>query len=848
MGRYLTTGRCPDCQALVAQAPHCPVCGLPMQGIEVDSLRQLLAQADVVLTGLRHRAVPVQPPPVVAAPTPWTTPTPTPPSTAPGAEHPAAFPVTPLRPVRTAPPTRTFPAISTPVVLLLLGALSIFTAAVVFVTVSWSDLSLASKALILLAVTSLLGGIASWSIHRRLRGTAETFSALFVIMVVLDFLSARTGGLGGLDALPWRPTSWIAAGLMVGAATAYARAGIQSFGRLVAVQLLAGIGVLWLILLACSEWSGRVELVLLAVGAAALVLAVLAARFGIWITATLTVAYGATLLAFSLSGSITRLGNADTVADLWGRGDAVGLLIWSAIFLAAASMRVVPMLARQVTATLAVLGVLTVLLRPLEGSDIDVVVLVLVGTGLTLAWSPVVVRRLPDPWSTASTAGAVGPAFAGLVVVAPSAVWGLARIGGALEHVWTLDVADHLQRQLNEFETSPSTPITGALVMGAAVVALTATAMLVATRRRPAATVVAASVVAAAALTLMHYDLTLGVFVGVLTALTAGSALAAVWLRDIALAVVASLTGVLTVLLSLGSAETTLAVALVMAAVLTTVSVRSATAEAAQAAAGLALLAGVVVIVSFAEVAGIRPSTGGDAVAALAGAAVLIAQLRPSGRELRQRVALEVTSVAAAAVGVGLATDVPAWRLPIALTIYGAALSAVAVWRTDRRIVGYAGGLVLASATWVRLVVEDVSVVEPYTLPSALALLVAGVVRMYRTPAASLVVLSPGLSLAFLPSLLVALEDPTSARALCVIVAGAAAVVVGAYQRWAAPMVYGGGSAGLLLLVNLAPYAQALPRWVLFAVVGAGLLYLGVTWEQRLRNLRRLALSLERIR
>ena len=83
------------------------------------------------------------------------------------------------------------------------------------------------------------------------------------------------------------------------------------------------------------------------------------------------------------------------------------------------------------------------------------------------------------------------------------------------------------------------------------------------------------------------------------------------------------------------------------------------------------------------------------------------------------------------------------------------------MWRTDRRIVGYAGGLVLASATWVRLVVEDVSVVEAYTLPSALALLVAGVVRMYRTPAASLVVLSPGLSLAFLPSLLVALEDPT---------------------------------------------------------------------------------------
>ena len=47
---------------------------------------------------------------------------------------------------------------------------------------------------------------------------------------------------------------------------------------------------------------------------------------------------------------------------------------------------------------------------------------------------------------------------------------------------------------------------------------------------------------------------------------------------------------------------------------------------------------------------------------------------------------------------------------------------------------------------------------------------------------------------------------------------------------------------------HLAPYAQGMPRWVLFAVVGAGLLYLGVPWEQRLRTLRARALARGRIR
>ena len=251
MGRYLAPGRCPDCQAFVGDAAFCSLCGLPTQGPEAENLRHLLAEADLVLTGLR-RGARDRPAPDArdAARMPgWT-----PPITS--AQHPAPYPVAPLRPV---PPsrTRTFPAISTPVVLLLLGALSVFTAAVVFVTVSWSDLSLAAKAAILLAVTAILGGIASWGLRKQLRGTAETFSALFAIMVLLDFLAARAGGLAGLDALDDDPAGWIGALLLVGASAAYARAGIRVFGNLVVVQLLAALGLLWMVALACTQSPGR---------------------------------------------------------------------------------------------------------------------------------------------------------------------------------------------------------------------------------------------------------------------------------------------------------------------------------------------------------------------------------------------------------------------------------------------------------------------------------------------------------------------------------------------------------------------------------------------------------------
>ena len=97
--------------------------------------------------------------------------------------------------------------------------------------------------------------------------------------------------------------------------------------------------------------------------------------------------------------------------------------------------------------------------------------------------------------------------------------------------------------------------------------------------------------------------------------------------------------------------------------------------------------------------------------------------------------------------------------------------------------------------------------------------------------------LGSGLTLALLPSLLLALEEPVSVRGALI---GAAAVLVlaaGVQQRLAAPFVLGAVTTGVLALRHLQPVAEAVPRWISLGGVGLVLLVVGVTWEARRRNL-----------
>jgi uncharacterized membrane protein AbrB (regulator of aidB expression) len=101
------------------------------------------------------------------------------------------------------------------------------------------------------------------------------------------------------------------------------------------------------------------------------------------------------------------------------------------------------------------------------------------------------------------------------------------------------------------------------------------------------------------------------------------------------------------------------------------------------------------------------------------------------------------------------------------------------------------------------------------------------------------VAFGPGLSLALLPSLGVAIGDDGLARPLLLGLAALVALLAGTRLRLQAPLVLGAGVLAVDAIVQIAPYAAALPRWVAVGVVGLTLLSLGATYERRIEEARR---------
>ena len=71
-------------------------------------------------------------------------------------------------------------------------------------------------------------------------------------------------------------------------------------------------------------------------------------------------------------------------------------------------------------------------------------------------------------------------------------------------------------------------------------------------------------------------------------------------------------------------------------------------------------------------------------------------------------------------------------RLAVHLTVAGALVTVTALVHRDHRPLAWLGGLLLASATWVRLYDVGVQAPEAYTLPTAVALLLVGLHRLRR--------------------------------------------------------------------------------------------------------------------
>ncbi|WP_037837046.1 SCO7613 C-terminal domain-containing membrane protein [Streptomyces sp. NRRL F-5650] len=211
----------------------------------------------------------------------------------------------------------------------------------------------------------------------------------------------------------------------------------------------------------------------------------------------------------------------------------------------------------------------------------------------------------------------------------------------------------------------------------------------------------------------------------------------------------------------------------------------------------------------------------------------------------------EAAGAAAGLLALALAvTDPPV--LAVVLSLCGVLTAATAL-RPQRRPAGYVAAALFLLAAWVRLTAWDVTTPEAYTLPVTGPTLVVGWLRRRRDPAASSwTAYGAALAVTLVPSLLAAWDDRHWLRPLLLGVAALVVTLTGARHRLQAPLVLGAGVLALVTLHELAPYlAQvvgALPRWVPPALAGLLLLVLGATYEQRLRDARRLRDALGRLR
>jgi hypothetical protein len=227
------------------------------------------------------------------------------------------------------------------------------------------------------------------------------------------------------------------------------------------------------------------------------------------------------------------------------------------------------------------------------------------------------------------------------------------------------------------------------------------------------------------------------------------------------------------------------------------------------------------------------------ALAIIIGAVVVLIVSALRARDGRAVGAADLGAGAATAIGLILGAAQGLDALP--WTVAGAGVAAAGLVNRRRHWCRWTGAMLLGIAYIVRLAELRIDVIEAYTVPFAVALLSVGLWAMRKDNLDTVRALGPGLTLALLPSLPQALDEPTSLRALLLGIAAVASIGVGLMRRWRAPFIAGSVVALLLVLANIGPWAMAAPRWMLIAVLGALAIGIGATWESRVRNGRAVA-------
>ncbi len=811
--RYADTSVCPDCRSALPAAPfRCPTCSLPLHGFLATELLSTLREADDLLVRLRASAV--------AAPTP--------------AARPATHldPDLPPMPVTGPPPVRHgLQGASVPKLLLGLGATCLLVAAVIFLAVAWTWLGVGGRTAVLVALTGATGTAGVLLGRRGLTVAAEALTTVAFGLVVLDVVGAENAGwFGDLDLEGL--VRLVGLGLLL-PGVAMSLEPLRP-ARLVAPQLAAPAGLV--LVLATVDWmSYAVGAVDVAGFVSVLTLAALCASGRRFQAPVLAWVSGVAAALVWGAGGLWALLEAvahPTARALWVDGHGWELVLTSALSLLLWSVAWSEPMVRQGCAAL-VAGTVTVAVV-LPGLDDGPSQVAAIAIGVTLVWSAVAALTPPAWYAVPRVpllAGAAAVALTGLTLLSCAAL-ALTAVGTP----WTESAAVRL--------TPVDQPLHPLLLL-ASTASLAFAALVAGPRSRRTVPVSAVALGVSGLATLALYPVPLWVVLAGLT-LVAGVLLALALPRSddrgAMLAGGAGGLGVVVVAAALPSLVLTTAVlgVVLVALVLTLVLGRF---PAAAEAAGLGLPVAIGALIwSVAELADVDPALRAVPILLVLGLLALV-RARP-----------EVESAAAgagffaAAVAIPYAADVSV-SLAVHLTLAGALVTASSIVHPSRRVLAWPGGILLAAATWVRLADLGYVSPEPYTLPSAVALVLVGLHRIRRADdAATVPTLGPGLVLATVPSLLWVLADPVTTRAAVLGAACLVLVLVGAHLRWHAPVIVGAVVGGLVVLRELAPYALQTPQWMLIGAAGTVLIACGITWESRMRDLHQAAAYLGRLR
>lgn len=766
--------------------------------------------------------------------------------------------------------------------LLGLGVALLVVAATIFAAVTWNSLGALGQGALLIGLTAVAGAATRFAAQRRLTGTAE---ALGVLTVVLGPLVAQAVRLtlsvsevddrswGNWSAWSWWPAAVLAIGLLA-----------SGFGRWVGVRSPRYLGAvlvqlalpLWVLLAPVSP--GVLALVLVAQAAVVAVGPAFTAATGaprtIWAGGAVTTWVSGALVALATALAAENGSSAHVLGAVALAGTAVtaGVIAWR--------WYRQPGVGELATAACTFAGLATVA-RVLGGVVADVAWWPMVG--LAAVGGLVVASRLDGPHRSAARASSW--------VVAAMAAAPVAFAGGvAYEAMVSFDAAWHgdagapvelwVRRGFVD-------PLWLSAVAGLAVVVAAAVVDVGLRSRRTLPAISTVSAVAIMVLVPPLLELPLGAVVGLalsvaavlaavawrsarprveFTAAGAAVAIAGLWSVgpvSLELAAIASVGGLaaLALVRGLRAADSALAGIGAAAAAAAVVAesgraIEAVTGDAAWSvavAAMAAALAGVVMALAAPVQAAVmarprvdgRPPPPGAAPGTMSTAttpapapwvAVMAASTVLLGAHL-----LALVSIHPAADGESAA--------PLTLALVIGAVSAGAVAGALRaKSTMWIGWAALAAAevltlTWLRLGNAGVATPEAYTLPVAAVLAVGGwaICRERRggwRKAASWHLEGPALAMALGPTVLVALGDPGVLRQVIGLAVGAALLATGVGGRRRAPVDIGGVAVGLLGLQGLAPYAAEVPRWISFGLVGAVLVALGATFEQRRQDLR----------